>query len=459
MTPGVEPVVIAGMAVEAPGGIETPEDYFAALADGVELIEPFPRDRDWPVDQVLALGALEGWGSVPDAGGFLHGAAEFDPLFFGISPREAVAMDPQQRVAMRVAWRALENAGINPASLGDEEVGVYMGASIAEYGPRAAAVNEYSGHRIAGTALGAVAGRISHSLGLTGPSMTVDTACASSLTALHLAAAAIRSGDCEWALAGGVCVMGSPAAFVEFAKNNGLATDGHLRSYSASATGTLWGEGAGVVVVEPEGRARRLGHRILGTVLASRVNHNGRGAPIVVPSAAAQQRLVERTIAAAGICPADVDVVEGHGTGTPLGDPMELEALQNTYGASRPADDPVLLGSVKSNAGHAQAAAGIMGLIKVLLCGANGVTVPSLFADDPTDRLDWDRGALRLSTERRAWAPRGGHRYAAVSSFGVSGTNAHAIIGMPVDDGATVSDSAALTAALDDSAGSEVAHV
>ncbi|MFW0783145.1 polyketide synthase [Gordonia sp. CPCC 206044] len=430
----LEPIVIAGMAVEAPGGVETTEQFFSALADGTELVEPFPRDRDWPIDQVLSLGVHEGWGEVPDAGGFLRGAAEFDPMFFGISPREAVAMDPQQRVGMRVAWRALENTGINPTALVDEEVGVYMGASIAEYGPRAAAVNEFSGHRIAGTALGAVAGRISHALGLIGPSMTVDTACASSLTAIHLAANAIRGGECTWAIAGGVCVMGSPGAFFEFAKNNGLAADGHCRSYSAAATGTLWGEGAGVVVLETESRARRLGHRILGIVLATRINHNGRGAPIVVPSAQAQQRLIERTIAAAGICPADVDLIEGHGTGTPLGDPMELEALQNTYGVARPADDPVLLGSVKSNAGHAQAAAGMMGLIKVLLSGRHGVTVPTLFADDPTDKIDWERGAMRLSTELRPWEPRGDRRLAAVSSFGVSGTNAHAIIAMPLSD-------------------------
>lgn len=429
-----EAIVITGMAVEAPGGVETPEDYIAAITAGEELLTPLPTDRDWPVDQVLSLGALDGWGEVPDAGGFLDGAAEFDPMFFGVSPREAVAMDPQQRVAMRVAWRALENTGINPAALAAEEVGVYLGASITEYGPRAAAVNEYSGHRIAGTALGAVAGRISHALGTVGPSMTVDTACASSLTALHLAANAVRDGECDWALAGGVCVMGSPGAFFEFAKNNGLAADGHCRSYSASATGTLWGEGAGVVVLETESRARRLGHRILGTVLATRVNHNGRGAPIVVPSAAAQQRLIERTIAASGICPADIDLVEGHGTGTPLGDPMELQALQNTYGAARPADDPVLLGSVKSNAGHGQAAAGIMGLIKILLCGRHGVIAPTLFADDPTDKIDWERGAMRLSSELRPWTPRGDHRYAAVSSFGVSGTNAHTIIGMPVTD-------------------------
>lgn len=432
MTPSPEPIVISGLAVEAPGGIETPEDYYAALAAGVELIEPFPRDRDCPIDQVLSLGVLDGWGAVPDAGGFLRGAAEFDPQFFGLSPREAVAMDPQQRLALRVGWRALENAGINPAALAGDEVGVYMGASLMEYGPRAAAVNEYSGHRVAGTALGAVAGRLSHALGLIGPSMTVDTACASSLTALHLAANAIRSGECDWAIAGGVCVMGSPGAFFEFAKNNGLADDGHCRSYSAAATGTLWGEGAGAVVVEPAGRARRLGHRILGTVLGTAVNHNGRGAPIVVPSVGAQRRLIERTLAVAGVRAADIDVIEGHGTGTPLGDPMELEALSSTYGAARGPDDPVLLGSVKSNAGHAQAAAGMLGLIKILLSAAHGSIVPSLFADDPTDKIEWG-GGLALASGSRDWTPRGDRRVAAVSSFGVAGTNVHAIVAMPID--------------------------
>jgi mycobactin polyketide synthetase MbtC len=424
-----DPVVISGMAVEAPGGIEDTGSFWEALSAGREVIGPFPRDRDWPIDELFALHRLDGWNAVADAGGFLDGAAEFDPLFFGISPREAIAMDPQQRVAMRVAWRALEDAGINPGSLEGAEVGCYIGVSISEYGPRAAAVNEFSGHRIAGTALGAAAGRISHSLGLVGPSMSVDTACASSLTALHLAAGAVRDDECDWAIAGGVCVMGSPAAFYEFSKNNGLASDGHCRSYSADATGTLWGEGAGVVIVERESRALALGHRIYGRILATRINHNGKGMPIVVPSAPAQISLIRKTLAAAEIDARDIGLIEGHGTGTPLGDPMELTALQNTYGQGGASS--VLLGSVKSNAGHAQAASGILGLIKMLLCGENGHVAPTLHADHPTTKVDWDSSAVRLADKAEYWAPKDGVRYGAISSFGVSGTNAHAIIAMP----------------------------
>lgn len=423
-------IVIAGMSVEAPGGIDTPEDFYAALAAGADLIGPMPRDRDWDVDQVLSLGSLPGWGAVPDAGGFLDGAAEFDPQFFGLSPRESAAMDPQQRVAMRVAWRAVENAGINPASLEGDEVGVFFGASLMEYGPRAASVNEYSGHRIAGTALGAVSGRISHALGVVGPSIVVDTACASSLTAVHQAAAAVRAGECDWAIAGGVCVMASPAAFVEFSRSNALALDGRCRSYSAGATGTVWGEGAGAVVVETAARARAAGHRIYGVIAGSRINHNGGGGPLVVPSAQAQRRVVDGALTASCVEAASVDLIEGHGTAT-LGDPMELEALAATYGSARGSEKPATVGSLKANAGHAQAAAGILGLVKVLQCGRNGTIVPSPYAGDPTDKIDWDTAGLRLAVHAEPWPARDGRRIAAVSSFGVSGTNAHLIVDMP----------------------------
>ncbi|UFT00262.1 polyketide synthase [Nocardia huaxiensis] len=419
------------MGVEAPGGIDTLSDFWAALAESRELIGPFPRDREWPLAELFALDRLEGWSKVPDAGGFLTGATEFDPLFFGITPREAVAMDPQQRVGMRTAWRALEHAGLNPGALEGDSAGVWMGVSMMEYGPRAASVNEYSGYRATGTALGAVAGRISHGLGLIGPSISVDTACASSLTAVHQAASALRAGECDWALAGGVCVMGSPGAFYEFSKNNALATDGHCRSYAADASGTLWGEGAGVVVLERESRARELGHRVYGRLLGTRVNHNGKGAPIAVPSASAQERLIRDTLAASGLDPEVIGLVEGHGTGTAVGDPLELTALAATYGAGERSDGP-LLGSVKSNAGHAQAASGLLGLIKVLLCGLHGHIAPSLHADNPTTEFDWTTTGLRLAAKYEPWAPVDGVRYAAVSSFGVAGTNAHAIVGMPV---------------------------
>lgn len=424
-----DPIVIVGMAVEAPGGVDTLGDYWTALAEARDLIGPFPRDRGWPVERLMGMAGTDGWGRVADAGGFLTGAAHFDPAFFGISPREAVAMDPQHRVALRVAWRALENTGVDPDALAGAEAGCFMGVSYTEYGPRGDEPNEYTGYRATGAALGATAGRISHVLGLVGPSISVDTACASSLSALHLAANAIRADECEWALAGGVCVMGSAAGFFEFARANALSPDGQCKPYSAHAQGTLWGEGAGAVVLERESRARELGHRIYGRVLATRVNHNGKGAPIAVPSSAAQERLIRKTVAAAGIPAEYIGMIEGHGTGTAVGDPIELVALQNVYGAS--ADAGPLLGSVKSNLGHAQAASGMLGLIKVLLSGLHGRIAPTRFADEPTTEVDWDAASLRLADRLSDWAPRDGVRYGAVSSFGVAGTNAHAVIAMP----------------------------
>ncbi|TSE01434.1 polyketide synthase [Skermania sp. ID1734] len=422
-----DPIVIVGMAVEAPGGIDTLLAFWDVIAEAREMITPLPRDRGWPITELLAVTTRDGTTTVPDAGGFLTGAAEFDPGFFGISPREAIAMDPQQRVGLRVAWKALENAGVDPASVDGDLAGCYLGASINEYGPRADEVNDYSGHRVTGTALGAVSGRISHCLGLVGPAMTVDTACASALSALHLATNAVRDGECDWALAGGVCVMGSPAAFFEFAINNGLSVDGHCRSYSEGASGTLWGEGAGVVVVERLSRAQRLGHRVYAQVLGTRVNHNGRSGALVVPSADAQQQLIEATLAAAKIDACEIGMVEGHGTATPIGDKLELTALANTYGKR---GSPVV-GSLKTNFGHAQAASGALGLIKTLLCGAAGSTAPTLFSDSPTGAIDWDTTGLRLATKVEPWRPTSGMRYGAVSSFGVAGSNAHAVLAMP----------------------------
>lgn len=421
-----DPIVVTGIGIDAPGGIDTPAQYWSALAESRDLIGPFPRDRGWPIERLMTLGEVEGWSEVRDAGGFLYTAGEFDPMFFGITPREAVAMDPQQRVALKVAWRALENAGINPGALDGADVGCFMGASVTEYGPHAAEVNEYSGYRATGTALGAVAGRISNCLGLAGPAMVVDTACASSLSALHLAAGAIRNDECEWALAGAVCVMGSAGAFFEFSKNNALSTDGQCKPYSADADGTLWGEGAGVVVLERESRARALGHRIYGRILATRVNHNGGGAPIAVPSSAAQERLIRKTVEVAGISPEVVGMIEGHGTGTAVGDPLELTALQSVYGGGA-----ARLGSVKSNLGHAQAAAGMLGLIKVLVSGLHGFIPPTRFADNPSPEVDWAATGLRLAAKLEPWEPQAGMRYGAVSSFGVSGTNAHALLAVP----------------------------
>ncbi len=428
MTTSSDPVVIAGMAVEAPGGIGSPRALWSALAESRELLGPFPRDRGWPIDDLLSVSRLDGWGHVADAGGFLDGATTFDPAFFGITHREALVMQPQQRVAMRVAWKALENAGVNPGTVEGAEGGCFVGMSPMEYGPPVAGADSYSGHRITGMGQLGAAGRISHSLGLTGPSMCVDSACASSLTALHLAATAVRDGECDWALAGAACVMGSPAAFYEFARLNALSDDGRCRAYSDDASGTVWAEGAGMVLVERESRARRLGHRTYGRILAIRTNHNGKGKPILVPRVRAQEHIITKTIAAAGIDPADVGMIEGHGTATLAGDPVELIALFKTYGAS---GSRALLGSMKSNTGHAQAASGILGLIKLLLAGQHGHIPPTLFSDSPTTKVNWDLTSLRLATKLHPWEAIGGVRYGAVSSFGAGGANAHAIIAMP----------------------------
>jgi mycobactin polyketide synthetase MbtC len=425
-------IVVVGMAVEAPGGIGTPGQLWDALADGREMLGPLPDDRGWDLRLLASLGEREGWQAVPDSGGFLSGAALFDPGFFGISPREAAAMDPQQRVALRVAHKALENAGINPDALGGSETGTFLGANINGYGPSMAAVGAHSGYLLPGVSLSSVSGRVSHALGLAGPSLTVDTGCAASLSAIHLAAAFLRLGECELALAGGVTVMGSEMMFVEFAKNGALSADGHCRPFSELSTGTVWGEGAGIVVLETAERAAHFGHRIHGRILGSAMNHNGAGGAISAPSEEGQRRLVAKAIAAAGIALHGVDAVEGHGTGTPAGDPVELRALAATHGAAAAARGArIPVGSAKSNLGHTQAAAGAIGLIKMLLSGAHAQHAPTLFADAPSTQIDWDASGLMPAAKLEPWPARGGRRVAAVSGFGIAGGNAHLIVDMP----------------------------
>ena len=424
-----DPVVISGMAVEAPGGIDSPAALWTALTESRELLGPFPRDRGWAIDDLLSASRVdEGWRQVCDSGGFLDGAASFDAPFFGLTDHEAMVMHPQQRVAMRVAWKALENAGINPATLEGSEGGCFVGMSMTEYGLRTAVADDYTGFRTVGLGQLGGAGRISHCLGLTGPSISLDSACASSLTAVQLAANAVQLDECDWALAGAVCVLGEPTAFYEFSRLHALSADGHCRPYSDDATGTVWSEGAGMVVVERESRARQLGHRIYGRILAIRTNHNGKGKPILVPRTRAQVQLVTKTLDAAQIDPVDIGMIEGHGTATLAGDPQELTALFTTYGA---AGSESLLGSIKSNVGHAQTASGMLGLTKLLLAGQHGHIPPTLFSNNPTKTVDWDSTGLRLATKLHPWEPKDGIRYGAVSSFGAGGANAHAIIAMP----------------------------
>jgi mycobactin polyketide synthetase MbtC len=431
VSPVSDPVVIVGLALEAPGGIEDAEQYWSLLADGREALGAIPTDRGWAVADLIAGSHRDGFAPICDSGGFLSGAAEFDPGFFGISPREAVAMDPQQRVVLRVAWRALEDGGINPDDLTDHDVGVYIGASVTGYGPDMAQFSHHSGHLMAGTALSVISGRVAHTLGLAGPAITVDTSCSSALSALHLGAQAIRNGDCETAIAGGVCVMGSPGFFVEFSKQHALSDDGRCRPYSATANGTVWAEGAGMFVLQRQSAAQRDRRHIYGEVVASCVNQDGRTAGLMTPSADAQQRLLRRALTQAELQPPQVGMIEGHGTGTRVGDPVELQSLLSVYGHdTSPAAGP-RLGSVKSNIGHTQAAAGALGLAKVLLAAEHQVIPPTLHVRNGwTDGVDWGRG-LRLAETTTPWPARDGRRIGAVSAFGMSGTNAHLIVSVP----------------------------
>ncbi|TQK28024.1 polyketide synthase [Arthrobacter sp. SLBN-53] len=430
----LDPVVIIGMAVEAPGGVDSCDSYWDLLAEGREALTPFPDDRGWSIAEVLDGSRRDGFKKIHDLGGFLTSAADFDPGFFGISPREATAMDPQQRVALRLAWRALEHSGINPDDLSGREVGCYIGASALEYGPHLGEYSQHSGHLITGTSLGVISGRIAYTLDLAGPALTVDTSCSSALAALHTAAAAIRNGDCEMALTGGVCVMGSPGYFVEFSKQHALSDDGHCRPYSSAASGTVWAEGAGIFVLTRRSAALRDGRRILAEVLATGVNSDGRTVGLTAPSGIAQQRLFVRTLQRAGVRPDEVGMVEGHGTATRLGDRTELRALADTYGDTAGPGAGALLGSVKSNIGHTQAAAGALGLAKVIIAAQRGAVPPSLHTEQASREIDWDVQGLRLATGLTEWPARQGRRVAAVSAFGMSGTNTHTIVAVP-DDG------------------------
>lgn len=429
-TPDTDPVVIVGMALEAPGGIATPEQFWTLLRDGGDALTPFPTDRGWPVQELLSGSCREGYTPISNLGGFLSSATEFDPAFFGISPREAVAMDAQQRVALRQAWRAVENSGINPDDLNGHDVGCYIGASALEYGPPMSEFSEHTGHLLTGTSLGVISGRIAYLLGLAGPAVTVDTSCSSSLAAFHTAVTAIRAGDCELALAGGVAVMGSPGYFVEFSKQHALSEDGRCRPYSAAAGGTVWAEGAAMFLLQRRSTAERDGRTVLAEVLACGLNADGITPGLTAPSQAAQARLFARAMDRAGVGPSDVDLVEGHGTGTRLGDRTELRSLTQTYGATDPGTGPVL-GSVKSNIGHAQAAAGALGLAKVLVAAEHGQIPPTLHVAEPSAEIDWQQTGLRLAQKLSDWPATAGRRVAAVSAFGMSGTNAHVILAMP----------------------------